>query len=104
LQTLKPTLNILVCNVAHGTSRFDDRSGYTSSHPVIRWFWEVVEGFGQEQRAHLVQFVTGTSKVPLEGFAALRGMSGLQKFNIHKAYGGDARLPTAHTWYVIIIT
>lgn len=41
----------------------------------------------KQERAQLVQFVTGTSKVPLEGFKALQGISGPQKFQIHKAYG-----------------
>ena len=44
-------------------------------------------------------FVTGSSKVPLGGFAALQGISGPQKFQIHKAYGGGARLCTAHTCF-----
>lgn len=44
-------------------------------------------------------FVTGTSKVPLEGFKGLVGMRGLQKFSIHKAYGGDSSLPCAHTCF-----
>ena len=53
-----------------------------------------------EQRAYLVQLITGTSKVPLEGFSALQGMRGPQKFNIHKVTGGDtARLPTSHTCF-----
>jgi hypothetical protein len=29
----------------------------------VRWFWEVVGEMGQEDRARLLQFVTGTSKV-----------------------------------------
>lgn len=39
-----------------------------------------------------MQFVTGTSKVPLEGFAALQGIGGPQKFQIHKAYGSGEGL------------
>lgn len=36
---------------------------------VVRWFWEVVgDEFSQEQKARLLQFVTGTSGVPVEGF------------------------------------
>lgn len=42
---------------------------------------------------------TGTSKVPLEGFKALQGVSGPQKFQIHKAYGPANRLPSAHTCF-----
>nr|GEU94938.1 NADH kinase [Tanacetum cinerariifolium] len=38
-------------------------------------------------------------KVPLEGFSALQGISGSQKFQIHKAYGSSDRLPSAHTCF-----
>lgn len=49
--------------------------------------------------ARLLQFITGTSKVPLEGFKALQGISGTQRFQIHKAYGSRERLPSAHTCF-----
>lgn len=58
-----------------------------TASPAVRWFWEVVEALEAEALAQLVQFVTGTSKVPLEGFRALQGIGGPQKFQIHKAYG-----------------
>ncbi|XP_078171361.1 E3 ubiquitin-protein ligase UPL1-like [Carex rostrata] len=73
--------------------------GYSAASPVIQWFWEVVKGFNKEDRARLLQFVTGTSKVPLEGFKALQGISGPQRFQIHKAYGAPDRLPSAHTCF-----
>ncbi|CAA2961184.1 E3 ubiquitin- ligase UPL2-like [Olea europaea subsp. europaea] len=41
----------------------------------------------------------GTSKVPLEGFSALQGISGCQKFQIHKAYVSGNHLPSAHTCF-----
>lgn len=40
-------------------------SGYSAASPVVQWFWEVVQGFSKEDKARLLQFVTGTSKVPL---------------------------------------
>jgi len=40
----------------------------------------------------------GTSKVPLQGFAALEGMTGVQKFQIHRDDRSTSRLPCAHTW------
>ncbi|CAG8444226.1 3604_t:CDS:10 [Ambispora leptoticha] len=73
---------------------------YTSSSPQIQWFWRAVRSFDQEERAKLLQFVTGTSKVPLEGFSALQGVHGVQKFQIHKDFSSPDRLPSAHTWYV----
>ncbi|KAG5383107.1 hypothetical protein IGI04_034577 [Brassica rapa subsp. trilocularis] len=68
-------------------------SGYSPGSPVIQWFWEVVQGLSKEDKARLLQFVTGTSKVPLEGFSSLQGISGAQKFQIHKAYGSANHLP-----------
>ncbi|GER32833.1 E3 ubiquitin-protein ligase UPL1 [Striga asiatica] len=74
-------------------------TGYTPASSVVQWFWEVVEAFSKEDMARFLQFVTGTSKVPLEGFKALQGISGPQKFQIHKAYGAPERLPSAHTCF-----
>ncbi|BDA45426.1 probable E3 ubiquitin-protein ligase HUWE1 [Coccomyxa sp. Obi] len=73
--------------------------GYSPASPVIQYFWEVVRELDREDLALLVQFVTGTSKVPLDGFKALQGIGGPQKFSIHKAYGGQQKLPAAHTCF-----
>ncbi|PKA67035.1 E3 ubiquitin-protein ligase UPL1 [Apostasia shenzhenica] len=74
-------------------------TGYTTASTVIEWFWEVIKSFNKEDMARFLQFVTGTSKVPLEGFKALQGISGPQRFQIHKAYGAPDRLPSAHTCF-----
>ncbi|CAK9145116.1 unnamed protein product [Ilex paraguariensis] len=74
-------------------------TGYTAASIVVQWFWEVVKAFNKEDMARFLQFVTGTSKVPLEGFKALQGISGPQRFQIHKAYGAPERLPSAHTCF-----
>ncbi|XP_036891288.1 E3 ubiquitin-protein ligase HECW1 [Sturnira hondurensis] len=68
------------------------RGGYHDGHLVIRWFWVAVEHFNNEQRLRLLQFVTGTSSVPYEGFAALRGSNGLRRFCIEK-WGKITSLP-----------
>lgn len=57
-----------------------------------------LRSFDQADRAKFLQFVTGTSKVPLQGFAALEGMNGIQKFQIHRDDRSTDRLPSAHTW------
>ncbi|CAD7952288.1 unnamed protein product [Amoebophrya sp. A25] len=71
---------------------------YTATSLQIVWFWEIVEEMSQEQRAWLLQFVTGTSQVPLGGFKNLQGMRGPQKFSIHRAHTTE-RLPSAHTCF-----
>lgn len=65
----------------------------------IQWFWRALRSFDQADRAKFLQFVTGTSKVPLQGFSALEGMNGIQKFQIHRDDRSTDRLPSAHTWY-----
>ncbi|GIC90824.1 E3 ubiquitin-protein ligase TOM1 [Aspergillus udagawae] len=72
---------------------------YSASSPQIQWFWRAVRSFDKEERAKLLQFVTGTSKVPLNGFKELEGMNGVSKFNIHRDYGNKDRLPSSHTCF-----
>uniref|UniRef100_A0A672ZXG6 HECT-type E3 ubiquitin transferase n=1 Tax=Sphaeramia orbicularis TaxID=375764 RepID=A0A672ZXG6_9TELE len=79
-------------------SNTEYRGGYHDSHIVMRWFWAAVERFNNEQRLRLLQFVTGTSSVPYEGFAALRGSNGLRRFCIEK-WGKTTSLPRAHTCF-----
>ncbi|XP_026135205.1 E3 ubiquitin-protein ligase HECW1-like isoform X2 [Carassius auratus] len=74
------------------------RGGYHDGHIVIRWFWGAVDRFNNEQRLRLLQFVTGTSSVPYEGFTALRGSNGLRRFCIEK-WGKITSLPRAHTCF-----
>lgn len=70
---------------------------------VIEWFWETVRGFSQEQRARLLQFVTGTSRVPVEGFKALLSNDGrVRRFGIQIVPCGTppaGLYPKAHTCF-----
>lgn len=45
----------------------------TPDSNIVKWFWRAVESFDEERRARLLQFVTGSSRVPLQGFKALQG-------------------------------
>jgi E3 ubiquitin-protein ligase HUWE1 len=71
---------------------------YTANSPQVSWFWRIVRGMSNEERAKLLQFVTGTSKVPLNGFKDLEGMQGNTLFSIHKD-PSQSRLPTSHTCF-----
>jgi E3 ubiquitin-protein ligase HUWE1 len=74
---------------------------YNKQSPVIVWLFEILEEFKNTERAEFIQFVTGSSKVPVEGFKALRGNNGPQKFQIVKfnCDNPDSRLPQAHTCF-----
>lgn len=74
--------------------------GYDANAQVIRWFWEIMYSLNSTEKAEFLQFVTGSSKVPLQGFSVLQGMRGLTKFNIVKLVDNDCmRLPVAHTCF-----
>lgn len=72
---------------------------YTPTCKQINYFWRTVRSFDKEERAKLLQFVTGTSKVPLNGFKELSGVNGISRFSIHKDYGSTDRLPSSHTCF-----
>ncbi|OBS74107.1 hypothetical protein A6R68_15353, partial [Neotoma lepida] len=52
------------------------KNGYCPNHPVIQWFWKAVLLMDAEKRIRLLQFVTGTSRVPMNGFAELYAQRG----------------------------
>lgn len=60
--------------------------GFSPASPVIQYFWEVVRELDREDLALLVQFVTGTSKVPLEGFKALQVSNAAGNISGHAAW------------------
>lgn len=70
--------------------------GYRNTSREIEWFWRCVRNMNNEDRARLLQFVTGTSKLPIEGFKGLQGSDRRQKFQIHV---GGKGLPCAHTCF-----
>ena len=72
---------------------------YSPSSIQIQWFWRAVMSFDNEERAKLLQFATGTSKVPLNGFKEMTGANGICKFSIHRDYGSTDRLPSSHTCF-----
>jgi E3 ubiquitin-protein ligase HUWE1 len=74
-------------------------TGFTVGSKQIQWFWDVVREMNKEDLARLLMFCTGTSKVPLDGFGALQGMQGPQRFQIHRQHADDSKLPSAHTCF-----
>jgi len=71
--------------------------GYDTDSSAIKWFWEVLDGMSQDELRKLLQFTTGTTKVPVGGFEHLYGSNGPQKFTIllKEQHG----LPSAHSCF-----
>jgi len=76
----RPTIDI------EDLKRNTELVNYVKYDQIIIWLFEVLESFDMELRTAFLQFVTGSSRVPVEGFKDLRGMNGVQKFNIHKEF------------------
>ncbi|CAH0476469.1 unnamed protein product [Peronospora belbahrii] len=69
------------CNTTH--------SGVSRHHRVFKWFWGLVHEMPNEYRRRLLQFATGSLRVPLSGFSALTSYDGrLCPFTLN-AVAGD---------------
>ena len=75
-----------------------DYRGYEKTGEVIEWFWQCVPSRPAERKARLLQFTTGTSRVPVNGFKDLQGSDGPRRFTIGKS-GDPKSLPRTHTCF-----
>ncbi|KAF4531590.1 hypothetical protein B566_EDAN010056 [Ephemera danica] len=96
-------LELLMCGIQHIDVKdwklnTHYKGDYHANHLVVQWFWRVVLSFNNEMRARLLQFVTGTSRVPMNGFKELYGSNGPQLFTIEK-WGSPDNYPRAHTCF-----
>uniref|UniRef100_A0A2R8ZME1 HECT-type E3 ubiquitin transferase n=1 Tax=Pan paniscus TaxID=9597 RepID=A0A2R8ZME1_PANPA len=74
---------------------------YTRNSKQIIRFWQFVKETDNEVRMLLLQFVTGTCRLSLGGFAELMGSNGPQKFCIEKV-DKDTWLPRSHTCFNLL--
>ncbi|KAF2833753.1 HECT-domain-containing protein [Ophiobolus disseminans] len=75
-----------------------DYRGYTENDEVIQNFWKCIRSWDAEQKSRLLQFATGTSRIPVNGFKDLQGSDGPRRFTIEKA-GEPNQLPKSHTCF-----
>lgn len=75
-----------------------DYRGYTETDEIIQMFFKLITSWDNEKRARLLQFATGTSRIPIGGFKDLQGSDGPRRFTIEKA-GEVTQLPKAHTCF-----
>lgn len=67
---------------------------------VLQWFWEIVDAFSDEERARLLQFTTGSSRVPVQGFKALTSYDGrICHFTLKAVPYPENAYPRAHTCF-----
>lgn len=79
-------------------TKFTDYRGYDKTDQVIEWFWQCLRSWPAERKSRLLQFTTGTSRVPVNGFKDLQGSDGPRRFTIEKS-GDPQGLPRSHTCF-----
>jgi E3 ubiquitin-protein ligase NEDD4 len=65
---------------------------------LLRLICKAVRTWDSEQKARLLQFVTGTSRIPVNGFKDLQGSDGPRHFTVEKS-GDPEQLPKSHTCF-----
>ncbi|KAG8858513.1 hypothetical protein FRB96_005184 [Tulasnella sp. 330] len=78
--------------------KFTDYRGYEMNDQVVQWFWKCIRGWPAERKSRLLQFATGTSRIPVNGFKDLQGSDGPRRFTIEKS-GDPSQLPKSHTCF-----
>ena len=72
---------------------------YSEKDQIVQWFWKIVETeFDNVKRAQLLQFATGTSRIPLNGFKDLQGSDGPRKFTLERLDDTEM-FPRSHTCF-----
>ena len=92
------TMLIMIFDCRDDWSKFTDYRGYEKTDQVIEWFWQCIRSWPAEKKARLLQFTTGTSRVPVNGFKDLQGSDGPRRFTIEKS-GDPSGLPRSHTCF-----
>ncbi|VDD80005.1 unnamed protein product [Mesocestoides corti] len=69
---------------------------YNTETPVIRQFWSIVHAMSEQEQRKLLQFTTGTDRIPVGGMSRL-------KFVIARQGPDSDRLPTAHTCFNVLL-
>lgn len=101
-------LELLLCGLPHisvedwrkNTLYRGEYAELGERHPVVKMFWTIMEESNEEQRAKFLQFATGTSRVPVQGFSALQGNDGnIKLFTIDSVQLTQSVFPRAHTCF-----
>jgi len=94
-------LEMLICgekefdfNELESSTEYD--GGFTKETACVTWFWEAVHSMSLEDKRKLLQFTTGSDRIPVGGLAKL-------KLIIAKNGPDSDRLPSAHTCYNVLL-
>ena len=72
---------------------YEGPSCFSENAKEIQWFWSFVKNLTTEEQGKLLQFMTGCSQVPVDGFSSMQCV-------IHrKSIDATDKLPTSHTCF-----
>ncbi|OQS06080.1 HECT E3 ubiquitin ligase, partial [Thraustotheca clavata] len=75
-------------------------SSNLDNNEVLQWFWEVLADLSDEDKAKLLQFATGSSRVPVQGFKGLTSYDGkICYFTLKGVPYIQGHYPVAHACY-----
>lgn len=94
-------IELLICGsdqfdffALEGAAEYD--GGFDKNSRTIKNFWDIVHDFSEDHKRKLLQFTTGTDRVPVGGLSKL-------KLIIAKNGPDSDRLPTAHTCFNVLL-
>ncbi|CAK4718224.1 unnamed protein product [Aphanomyces euteiches] len=68
--------------------------------PLLEWFWDIVASLSRDDRVKLLQYTTGASRVPVQGFRGLTSYDGkLCRFNLKGVPYTRGAYPVVHACY-----
>ncbi len=103
-------LEAIICGNQHidleDWKKYTELKGYGAWSMTVKRFWKCMESYTQIELSRVLQFCTGTSRLPLGGFKSLESHRGEKaKFCIQKVVydatkgGPMSNLPRAHTCF-----
>ncbi|CAK4831126.1 unnamed protein product [Aphanomyces euteiches] len=95
---------LILCGLCEIDVQDWKRSTVTSSnlknHRALVWFWEIVEAMSQADQAKLLQYSTGSARVPVQGFKGLTSYDGkICYFTLRGVPYTTGRYPAIHACY-----
>ncbi|OQR99364.1 HECT E3 ubiquitin ligase [Achlya hypogyna] len=77
-----------------------DVSSNLEGSRVLKWFWEVVAAMSDDDQAKLLQYCTGSSRVPVQGFKGLTSYDGrICNFTLKGMPYTSGMYPVAHACF-----
>ncbi|CAN6651024.1 hypothetical protein TRVA0_024S02256 [Trichomonascus vanleenenianus] len=92
-ELVEGTAEINIRDLERNTDYLD---GFSKDSPTVRFFWSIVKGFNEIEKRLLLEFVTGSKRVPIGGLNRL-------PFAIQRNGSDSSKLPTASVCFARLL-